>query len=122
MKIYTNREGPEGFRDGTAFVIIDSGKAFSLSKNGEVANLHKHCIKNAEYYVKEGYWKQVYPTPKIYNHMLDVAFTVEGPWENWDDIPYEEKIEALEKRLNYLKQNPVEGAEAFGYSDSYEID
>ena len=57
---------------------------------------------------------------KTYNHMLDVAFTVTGPWENWMDVPKSNLLAALQKRVDYLKSNPQECIEAIGYSDSYE--
>ena len=52
--------------------------------------------------------------------MVDVAFTVEGPWEKFDQIPYDAFIAGLQKRLDYLKANPHE-LEAFGECDSYEV-
>lgn len=58
---------------------------------------------------------------KMYNHMLDVAFTVEGRWKDWRDIPVHVLVAALQQRVNYLKNNPTECAKAFGYSDSYEV-
>jgi len=55
---------------------------------------------------------------KKYNHMFDVAFTVDTEEKD----PYKVKpfflILALEKRVRYLKENPQECAEAFGYADS----
>lgn len=58
---------------------------------------------------------------KKFNHMMDVAFTVEGPWENYEDIPVDVLIAGLEKRINYLKANKFEAVEAFGFCDSYEV-
>lgn len=52
--------------------------------------------------------------------MLDVAFTLEGEWENWEDIPYSEIIKALKKRVSYLEEHKE--IEAFGYSDTYEVE
>lgn len=57
---------------------------------------------------------------KSYNHMMDVAFTVVGPWEKEEDIPYDVLIANLEKRIRNLKKE--RDREAFGYSDSYEED
>ena len=51
--------------------------------------------------------------------MIDVAFTVEGPWENFDDIPREELIKGLERRIETLKSE--NDPDAFGYCDSYEV-
>lgn len=59
---------------------------------------------------------------KIYNHMMDVAFTVEGPWESYDQIPYEVLVAGLEKRLNYLKSRGPEELDAFGHCDTYEVE
>jgi hypothetical protein len=56
-----------------------------------------------------------------YNHMLDVAFTVpNSDYADWDNIPAEEIIEALEKRVAYLAANPHELVEAIGHCDTYE--
>lgn len=58
-----------------------------------------------------------------YNHLVDVAFSVEGPWQNFEDIPLDELIAGLERRVNYLKANKYDAAEAFGDCDSaYEVD
>ena len=54
----------------------------------------------------------------IFNHMIDVAFTVEGPWESFDDIPREELIKGLERRIETLKNDD---RDAFGYCDTYEV-
>jgi hypothetical protein len=55
-----------------------------------------------------------------YNHMLDVAFTIETPIKDWRQIPVMDLIDALQRRVDYLKT--YEGAEeAFGYSDTYEV-
>jgi hypothetical protein len=124
MKIYTHKDGPEGFMDGTAFILVDEqGNISSLNKGGVSRKLYYTSIENIEDQVSRGNWKRVYPPPpKRYNHMFDVAFTVEGPWENWEDVPLQFKIGALQKRLDYLRNNPEDAAEAFGYSDSYELE
>lgn len=58
-----------------------------------------------------------------YNHLVDVAFSVEGPWESFSDIPLDELIAGLERRVNFLKANRSEAAEAFGDCESaYEVD
>ena len=59
---------------------------------------------------------------KTYNHMMDVAFTVEGPYENYDQIPYEVLVAGLENRLNYLKSRGPEELDAFGHCDTYEVE
>lgn len=50
--------------------------------------------------------------------MIDVAFTVEGPWKSFDDIPREELIKGLERRIETLK---TDDRDAFGHCDSYEV-
>jgi len=58
---------------------------------------------------------------KKYNHMFDVAFTVESRHEDYYDVSVEALIEGLKKRLQYLIDHPSEAIEAFGYSDTYKI-
>jgi hypothetical protein len=59
---------------------------------------------------------------KHYNHLVDVAFSVEGPWKNFDDIPLFDLIEALKRRAEYLSRNPHDAVEAFGNcGDCYEV-
>jgi hypothetical protein len=59
------------------------------------------------------------------NYMLDVAFTVEGPWDEMEDIPTEQILLGLQRRLTSLLEahtNKTEDVtEAFGFCDSYEI-
>jgi len=55
------------------------------------------------------------------NTMFDVAFTVIH-FEDPDAIPVESLLEALEKRLNHLKNNLDEAKEAFGICDTFEYD
>jgi len=57
---------------------------------------------------------------KKYNHVVEVAFTVEGPWEKEEDIPYEELIAGMARRLATLVKHD-EGTEPFGFGDSYEV-
>jgi hypothetical protein len=63
-----------------------------------------------------------------YNHMLDVAFTIESEHKNWEDIAANDLIAALERRVAYLKaiiRMPTkvgEAFEAFGICDSYEVE
>ena len=59
------------------------------------------------------------PKQRTYNHLIDVAFTVEGPWKNFDDIPREELIKGLERRIETLKSE--NDPDAFGYCDTYEV-
>jgi len=39
------------------------------------------------------------------NFVVDVAFTVEGPWANENDIPYEALIAGMERRLEQLRKH-----------------
>lgn len=59
---------------------------------------------------------------KRYDHLMDVAFSYVSENEDPDDDPVDVKIIALQKRATYLKHHPEEAAEAFGYSDSHEIE
>lgn len=56
-----------------------------------------------------------------FNHMLDVAFTIESTIEDWEQIPAKDLVEALQRRVNYLRDNPADAADAIGFSDSYEV-
>lgn len=60
--------------------------------------------------------------PPMYNHMVDVAFTVETEHEMFENIPVEELIEGLMGRALFLKRHPEEAADAFGPVDSYECE
>ena len=53
---------------------------------------------------------------------MDVAFTVEGPWENYDQIPYNILVDNLQRRLDYLKSRGPEELDAFGHCDTYEVE
>lgn len=55
-----------------------------------------------------------------YNSMFDVAFTIEHDYEDPNDVPPALLIEACQRRLNDLRANPQDAAEAFGESDTYE--
>jgi hypothetical protein len=57
-----------------------------------------------------------------FNHMFDIAFSVETEHENWEDVPTAVLINALEERVRFLKATPTEAPEAFGYCDTYEIE
>jgi hypothetical protein len=59
---------------------------------------------------------------KKYNAMFDVAFSVVTKFVNSDNIPMEVLLDGLEKRLNYLKANRDECADAFGFCDQFELD
>lgn len=57
-----------------------------------------------------------------YNTMFDVAFSIDHDYADPNNIPLRDLIEALEKRLNYLKKNPQEAVDAFGVCDTYDIE
>lgn len=63
---------------------------------------------------------------QIKNYMLDVAFTVEGPWEDMSDIPAEQLLLGMQRRLTDLMgahTNKTEDiTEAFGFCDSYDVE
>lgn len=58
---------------------------------------------------------------KRLNTMFDVAFSLEHVGDP-EHISAEALLNALQKRVDYLRQNPQEAADAFGINDSYEID
>lgn len=61
-------------------------------------------------------------TVKLYNHAFTIAFSLDTDYEG-DKVPAHELIEALERRLFDLKQNPDEIIEAVGLPyDTYEND
>lgn len=62
------------------------------------------------------------PVTKTYNHMLDVAFEVISPEEDWGEIPIEEILTALEKRVAFLRAHQADAANAFGSCDSFEVE
>jgi len=53
--------------------------------------------------------------------MFDVAFSLEHVGDP-EYISTEVLIDALQKRVDYLRQNPQEAAEAFSFSDSFEVE
>jgi len=58
---------------------------------------------------------------QLYNHMFDVAFTLVNASEE-GDASATELLDALQKRINYLRANPCEVSEAFGKCDTYPIE
>jgi hypothetical protein len=61
-------------------------------------------------------------TTKLYNHAFSICFCLDTDYEG-DSVPAHELIEALERRLHDLKQNPSEIIEAVGLPyDSYDND
>lgn len=69
----------------------------------------------------ECYACELYPEGHLHNFMFDVAFSIEGYWQNWRDVPPKELVEALQRRVDFLRENPAEAIEAFGFSDEYEV-
>lgn len=57
--------------------------------------------------------------------MLDVAFIVEGPWDEIKDIPVEHLLLGMQERLSYLIKAHLlkteDITEAFGWCDSYDV-
>ena len=53
-----------------------------------------------------------------FNHAIDVAFEVVSKEEEMPTV--DECLAAMEKRLNYLKENKEEAQEAFGSFDMHE--
>lgn len=56
-----------------------------------------------------------------YNTLFDVAFAVVHEGDP-SDVPVEVLLNAMQKRIDFLKANPAEALDAFGINDSYEID
>ena len=54
---------------------------------------------------------------KKYNHMFDIAFTVNSEKSDWESITLEELIEGLIRTLPSLYED---GLERFGFSDTIE--
>lgn len=55
-----------------------------------------------------------------YNTMFDVAFSIDHDYEDPEEIPKPLLIQALERRIKVLQENPSDMAEAFGVCDTYE--
>lgn len=59
------------------------------------------------------------------NFMFDVAFEVEGPWEQPEDVPASYLLLGLQTRLALLHHSYVNRTEditeAFGFCDQYEV-
>lgn len=60
--------------------------------------------------------------PPIRNFLCDVAFSVEGPWDSFEDIPPSELLAGMRRRLSSLENNWDDAAEAFGFCDSYDVE
>ena len=59
---------------------------------------------------------------KKYNHMFDIAFTVETEDENSSDVQVSILLAGLAKRLADLLEHPSEAVDAFGACDTYMVD
>jgi len=55
-----------------------------------------------------------------YNHMFDVAFSIESDEKDGYEVSSQLLINALEGRIKLLKESPSESAEAFGLVGTYE--
>ena len=53
--------------------------------------------------------------------MFDIAFTIDHDTEDAEKIPANTLIDALERRIQVLKDNPGEALEAFGCNDTIEL-
>ena len=58
---------------------------------------------------------------KTYNHLLDVAFSIETPIQDTLEIPPEDIIEALQNRVDYLRNHMTEVGSAIGDIGCYEV-
>ena len=56
---------------------------------------------------------------KKYNHMFDIAFTVNSEKSDWESITLEELIEGVIRTLPSLYED---GLERFGFSDTIELE
>lgn len=61
---------------------------------------------------------------KKYVHTLDIAFNVQSDHEDWQDVPAQEIIDALRRRVEYITSPAQLGelADAVGHVDTYEND
>lgn len=53
-------------------------------------------------------------------HDFDLVASLKSEHEDFDDVPKEEIIAAMQSRLNALKRNPDEIREAFGHVQTNE--
>ena len=59
---------------------------------------------------------------KKYNHMLDMAFSIETNEEDWYNIPKPAIIAALLRRISSIVKEDDSFMEAFGCCDTYEVE
>lgn len=55
------------------------------------------------------------------NHMFDVAFSIDSD-KDWEEISAEELLEALQKRIDYLKNHEDEVLDACQIVDSVQFE
>ena len=57
---------------------------------------------------------------KIYNHLVDIAFSIETPIDKFENIPLDALILALQRRVNIIARD--RDKEAFGdLHDRYQL-
>ena len=57
---------------------------------------------------------------KYYNHLVDIAFSIETPIDKFENIPFDALILALQRRVNIIAQE--RNKEVFGdCHDRYEL-
>ena len=59
---------------------------------------------------------------KKYNHMIDMAFSIETNEEDWCNIPKPAIISALLSRISSIIREDDSFWEAFGCCDTYEVE
>lgn len=59
---------------------------------------------------------------KVVNYMLDLAFTIETPIQRLDDIPSIDLVNAIQRRVDYLRSHLDEVQDAVGLCSSYETE
>lgn len=61
--------------------------------------------------------------PATFSHLFDVAFQLENKIEDPYSIPVSELLDAVQKRVDYLRnhQDECRVGEAFGHCDSYPV-
>ena len=59
---------------------------------------------------------------KKYNHMIDMAFSIETDEEDWCNIPKTSIISALLNRISSIVKEEDSFMEAFGCCDTYEVE
>ena len=60
---------------------------------------------------------------RVFNHMFDIAFSLDTSIEDPHEVPLLDLIRGLERRLEAIKASAAKGnraEEAFGHCDTYE--